>query len=61
MSERTEAAEASTGSYREGPAGVAYRALLEHTRECRRCVENVKDCATGRALVRTLRDAARSR
>jgi hypothetical protein len=61
MAEGTGIATAGTGSYREGPAGVAYKALLEHTRECRQCVENVADCATGRALVRTLREAARGR
>ncbi|MGA5339017.1 hypothetical protein ACPCK3_07360 [Streptomyces griseoincarnatus] len=61
MAERTGAAAAGTGSYREGPAGVAYKALLEHTRECRQCVENVGECGTGRALVRTLKDAARQR
>ncbi|MGA5599859.1 hypothetical protein ACPCUF_02275 [Streptomyces griseoincarnatus] len=61
MAERTGTTAAGTGSYQDGPAGLAYRALLEHTRECRQCVENVADCATGRALVRTLREAARGR
>ena len=61
MNERTGTTAAGTGSYQDGPAGLAYRALLEHTRECRQCVENVSECGTGRALVRTLREAARGR
>ncbi|MBU5944907.1 hypothetical protein [Streptomyces sp. PAM3C] len=61
MAEGTETAAAGTGSYQDGPAGLAYRALLEHTRECGQCVENVSGCGTGRALVRTLRDAVRTR
>lgn len=49
------------GSYRAGPAGLAYQALLDHTQMCEQCVDNVQECATGRALVRTLREAARGR
>lgn len=47
----------ATGTYPEGPAGLAYRALLEHTQVCEQCVVDVRGCGTGRALVRTLRDA----
>ncbi|MGA5262434.1 hypothetical protein ACPCI0_19610 [Streptomyces griseoincarnatus] len=61
MGESTETATAATGSYQDGPAGLAYRALLEHTRECGQCVDDVGQCGTGRALVRTLREAARGR
>ncbi|MFF3894653.1 hypothetical protein ACFYY3_15960 [Streptomyces sp. NPDC001812] len=52
---------AAAGTYREGPAGLAYRALLEHTQMCEQCVDDVGKCATGRALVRTLREAARGK
>lgn len=58
MAERTETPTAATGTYRAGPAGLAYRALLEHTQVCEQCVDDVGQCGTGRALVRTLRDAA---
>ncbi|MGY3202662.1 hypothetical protein [Streptomyces sp. TE5632] len=51
----------ATGTYRDGPAGLAYRALLEHTQMCEQCVDDVRGCATGRVLVRTLREAARGR
>lgn len=61
MSESTEAPTTGTGSYTDGPTGLAYRALLEHTRDCDQCVDDVRQCATGRALVRTLKDAARRR
>ncbi|MHC3451261.1 hypothetical protein [Streptomyces prasinus] len=61
MDERTQAPAAATGTYRAGPAGLAYRALLEHTQQCEQCVDDVGQCATGRALVRTLREAARPR
>lgn len=59
MGERTDVQRADTGSYSKGPAGLAYRALLEHTQTCEQCVDNVQECATGRALVRTLREAVR--
>ncbi|MEU2993514.1 hypothetical protein ABZ772_24840 [Streptomyces griseoincarnatus] len=58
MNERTGAAAAGTGSYEAGPRGIAMRALLEHTQQCEQCVDDVQQCGTGRALVRTLRDAA---
>lgn len=61
MGERTEMTAAETGSYRAGPQGVAMRALVEHTQMCEQCVDDLQGCATGRALVRTLRDAARGR
>ncbi|WP_406355026.1 hypothetical protein OHB56_21145 [Streptomyces sp. NBC_01635] len=61
MDERTQTPAASTGTYRAGPAGLAYRALLEHTQQCEQCVDDVGQCATGRALVRTLREAARGK
>ncbi len=60
MSESTEqrpTGTASYASYAAGPAGLAYRALLEHTQMCEQCVDDVRGCGTGRALVRTLRDA----
>lgn len=60
MSERTETPGSTTGNFRAGPAGLAYRALLEHTQMCEQCVDDSRDCATGRALVRTLRDACRA-
>lgn len=57
MDERTETRTGGTGNYAEGPAALAYRALLEHTQVCEQCVEDSRECATGRALVRTLREA----
>lgn len=59
MDERTKARPTGTGTYARGPAGLAYRALLEHTQMCEQCTDDVQQCATGRALVRTLRDASR--
>lgn len=35
------------------------RALVEHTQMCEQCTDDVQQCATGRALVRTLRETAR--
>lgn len=60
MSERTEPSTATTGSYAEGPTALAYRALLEHTQSCEQCIDDYRECPTGRALVRTVRDARRS-
>jgi hypothetical protein len=57
MEERTETRTDGSGSYAEGPAALAYRALLEHTQVCEQCVEDSRECPTGRALVRTLREA----
>ncbi|MEU3100040.1 hypothetical protein ABZ690_36545, partial [Streptomyces sp. NPDC006967] len=38
MTERTETPATRTGSYRTGPQGLAYKALLEHTQMCEPCV-----------------------
>ncbi|WP_405698188.1 hypothetical protein OHA99_26695 [Streptomyces coelicoflavus] len=59
MTDRTGAEAAGAGSYRSGPQGVAMRALVEHTQMCEQCTDDVQQCATGRALVRTLRETAR--
>ncbi|MFF0104516.1 hypothetical protein [Streptomyces hirsutus] len=59
--DRRPSSPAAAGTYREGPAGLAYRALLEHTQMCEQCVDDVRGCATGKVLVRILREAARGR
>lgn len=57
--QRTEATTAGTGSYRAGPQGVAMRALIEHTQSCEQCVNDARECPTGRALAVTVRTAGR--
>lgn len=41
-------------------ADLAYKALLHHTQMCEQCVYDSRECSTGRALIRTLREARRA-
>ncbi|EPD62397.1 hypothetical protein HMPREF1211_04031 [Streptomyces sp. HGB0020] len=59
MQESSGHGESGTDAHLEGPAAFAYRALLEHTQLCEQCVVDSRECATGRVLVRTLREARR--
>lgn len=59
MDEATDGRTAGKDAHMQGPAALAYRALLEHTQACEQCVDDSRKCPTGRALVRTLRGARR--
>jgi hypothetical protein len=40
----------------ETPAGLAFRALLDHVVKCSRCAYNWQQCPTRRALATTVRE-----
>lgn len=39
------------------PSGLAYLALLQHTQTCEQCTDDPANCGTGRALIKTAREA----
>lgn len=57
MAERSESRGAAAVA--EIPASLAYRALLDHLKRCRRCAANWRECPARRALSETLREARR--
>jgi hypothetical protein len=59
MAEATDGRTARTEAHVKGPAALAYRALLDHTQTCVPCIADSRKCPTGRALIRTLREARR--
>ena len=60
MDEDTEARAAGEDSHLTAPSGLAFKALLEHTQTCEQCTDDSRKCGTGRALIRTVRDARRA-
>jgi hypothetical protein len=59
MGDSTDKQGRTAGSYVETAVGLAMKALLMHTQVCEQCTEDYRECATGRTLVRTVRDARR--
>ncbi|MFI5883403.1 hypothetical protein [Streptomyces sp. NPDC051554] len=59
MDEDTEARAAGEDRHLTTPSGLAFKALLEHTQGCEQCTDDPTECGTGRALVRTVREARR--
>ncbi|GGX54189.1 hypothetical protein [Streptomyces fructofermentans] len=57
MEEATDGGTARTDAHLDGPAALAFRALLDHTQTCVQCIADSRKCATGRVLVRTVRQA----
>lgn len=60
MDESTDERSAPADEPLTGVIALAYRALLDHVSTCEQCVDDSRECPTGRALIRTLREARQS-
>ncbi len=59
MQERTDHTATGPDTHPPSTVGLALEALHMHTLGCEQCRIDYRDCPTGRALVRTIRDARR--
>ncbi|MER5384478.1 hypothetical protein ABT040_30165 [Streptomyces sp. NPDC002688] len=59
MSESTDRIATDTDFRAPSVARTAMEALHTHTQSCEQCTDNYRECPTGRALVRTVRDSRR--